>query len=51
MQHRIASGKDAVKADPAKPAGGSPQIILGIDPSLRGTGYGVALLSQAVLSL
>jgi crossover junction endodeoxyribonuclease RuvC len=47
MQHRIASGKDAAQADPARPAGGSPQIILGIDPSLRGTGYGVIDTAQA----
>ncbi len=40
MQQRIASGKDAAKADPTGPGVG-PQIILGIDPSLRGTGYGV----------
>ena len=55
MQQRLASGKDAAQADPAGPSG--PQVILGIDPSLRGTGYGVidtapatpATLSQGTL--
>ena len=48
MQQRIARGKDAAQPDPAKPAGGGPQIILGIDPSLRGTGYGVIDTAQAI---
>jgi len=46
MQQRIASGKNAAQADPAGPGGG-PQIILGIDPSLRGTGYGVIDTAQS----
>ena len=48
MQQRIASGKDTAQADPAKPAGDGPQIILGIDPSLRGTGYGVIDTAKAI---
>ena len=47
MQQRIASGKDAGQADPARPTADGPQIILGIDPSLRGTGYGVIDIRQA----
>jgi len=39
MQQRIASGKNADQPGHAGPSG--PQVILGIDPSLRGTGYGV----------
>jgi crossover junction endodeoxyribonuclease RuvC len=41
MQQRIASGRDAAQAETARPTGAGSQIILGIDPSLRGTGYGV----------
>tara|TARA_Y100001934_G_scaffold91515_1_gene113199 strand:+ start:121 stop:717 length:597 start_codon:yes stop_codon:yes gene_type:complete len=55
MQQRIASGKNAAQAEQAGKDG--PQVILGIDPSLRGTGYGVidtapttpATLSQGTL--
>ena len=43
QMNRRLSGKAARAADPvAAPAGKRvPQVILGVDPSLRGTGYGV----------
>ena len=47
MQERLA-GKTAVKGKKAAPvASASPhETILGIDPSLRGTGYGVIRLAK-----
>ena len=47
MQKRIASGSADAQTAHAKPGATGPQIILGIDPSLRGTGYGVIDTSQA----
>jgi len=46
MQQRLASGGTDDQAIQAKPNG--PLVIIGIDPSLRGTGYGVIDTSQAI---
>ncbi len=47
MQQRLASGSADAQTAHAKPGSTVPQIILGIDPSLRGTGYGVIDTAQA----
>ena len=47
MQQRLASGSADAQTAHAKPGSTGPQIILGIDPSLRGTGYGVIDTAQA----
>jgi len=48
MQQRLASGGTDTQATQAKPVG--PQVIIGIDPSLRGTGYGVIDTAQVTPS-
>lgn len=51
MKHRLSSGRRA--AEPLLPtaprpfANAAPAIILGIDPSLRGTGYGVIQVGKS----
>ena len=47
MQQRLASGSADAQTAHAKPGATGPQVILGIDPSLRGTGYGVIDTAQA----
>jgi crossover junction endodeoxyribonuclease RuvC len=47
MQQRLASGNAGAQTAHAKPGATDPQIIVGIDPSLRGTGYGVIDTGQA----
>ena len=47
MQQRLASGSADAQTAHTQPASTCPQIILGIDPSLRGTGFGVIDTGQA----
>jgi crossover junction endodeoxyribonuclease RuvC len=48
MQGRLRPGREAVPAfDPGiRSRANSPQVILGVDPSLRGTGYGVIRMAK-----
>ncbi len=47
MQQRLASRSTDAQTAHAKPGATGPQVILGSDPSLRGTGYGVIDTAQA----
>ncbi len=48
MQQRLAGASTDPQASQGQPA--LPQVIIGIDPSLRGTGYGVIDTAQAIPS-
>ncbi len=51
MQQRVSKPRrlaSPVLEPAARPARAAPQVILGLDPSLRGTGYGVIRLAKPV---
>jgi crossover junction endodeoxyribonuclease RuvC len=46
LQKRLSGARKAEKIPPSQTSNTTHEIILGIDPSLRGTGYGVIRLSR-----
>ena len=45
MQERVRGKKRSAEKTPVEPL--APKVVLGIDPSLRGTGYGVIRLGRS----